>query len=527
VSTQLHQILGARAAVEFLIVRAETEPAWLARRTEDFWAQHHWRLSVWRTEAGELGSLEPRLLALVLAELTRTLENREYRSMEIYHKRYSYFWEAKAGDFFATASECIDRHRDSEESLKFAAEYLYAGLERYDAAIDTLTVAYKKGILGREGRAQLVAYLQLRGKYAESLVVLEGSDGLVEKWQDCVEYRVFLILGFHGTGQKDKTVAAREAADTYFRADKRWNEHAAVQLADACLRAELFTHAVDYFKEAIVFRKKANPVGRGGDGQLSGYYERQGDAYVRLGRTADAVDAAAGAIVVWGKDIDQRKRVIEHMKVILTNARDLVDYALTFDRECEQTKLEKPVIRKALGRVFMERKDFAAAALHLEACLQSGPFETEVLRLLVQAYDAQGAAAKGTARLLALARGSGHNFELYKELGERLRREGDGDNAERALTTLAEMSANESEGRALLAQVRENDKRFLEAAAEWRHVVRVRSKEPTGYLGLGKCLLQAGQRDEARKILEEFLGEDWPARFGDVKAQARALLGDR
>ncbi len=525
VSAQMHGILGARAAVEFLIVRAETEPAWLARRSEDFWSNHHWRLAVWRTEAGELGSLEPRLLALVLAELTRTLERREYRSMEMYHRHYGHFWEAKAGDFFATAMAFIERHRDSEAAVKFAAEYLYAGLDRYDAAIDALTAAYKKGILGREGRAQLVTYLQAHGRWAESLVLLEGSEGLVARWPDDVRYRAFLILGYHGTGQNDKAAAAREAADAYFRQGNRWTEDAAVQLADACVGAELYAHAVDYFKEAITFRKKASPPRRGGDGQLSGYYERQAVAYARLGRTADAVDAAAGAIVVWTKDISQRNRVLEHMKALLAGASDLPQYAAAFDRECETTKLEKPVIRNALGRVFMERKDYAAAALHLEACLQSGPFDVDVLRMLIQAYDAQGAAAKGTARLLTLARRSGHNYELYKELAERMRREGDQDSAERAVTTLAEMSANESEGRALLAQVRESEKRFLEAAAQWRHVVRVRSKEAVGYLGVARNLLAAGQGEEARKVLEEFLGKDWAPRFGDVKGQARELLG--
>ncbi|HAK94427.1 MAG TPA: hypothetical protein DCM87_05360 [Planctomycetes bacterium] len=523
VASEIRDALGPREAVEFLVVRAENEPAWLERRNEGFWNRHE-RVAVWRHEAGDIGSVEPRLLALVLAELDRALDERDFRARAFYYHYNAHFWKEKAGDFFRTALAVLERRRDSEESVKFIAGYLMDGLQKHDAAIDALAAAHRRGILGEEGRAQLVSYLQGQGRHAESLALLEGPGGMIEKWPDNVDYRAFLIIGRHGAGRQEDAAAARAAADAHFRADNRWNEHAAAQLASACMTAELFEHAAGYYTEAMTFRRTANPLRRGGDGRLSDYYRSQAEAYVRLGRTAEAVDAAAGAIVVWARDINQRNGAVENLRRILAKAGDLAEYAAAFDRECADQKIEKPAIRKALGRVFLDKRDFAAAALHLEAGMESGSFDAEVFRMLVQAYDGQGASAKGTARLLALARRSGHAFELYKELGERMRREGDQSGAERALTTLAEMSANESEGRALLAQVRENDRRFAEAAAEWRHVVRIRSKEPAGYLGLGRCLLHAGQGEEARKVLEDFLGEDWHPRFGDVKAQARELM---
>ena len=91
--------------------------------------------------------------------------------------------------------------------------------------------------------------------------------------------------------------------------------------------------------------------------------------------------------------------------------------------------------------------------------------------------------------------------------------------------TLCEASANESEGRAVLAQVREGQGRFPEAIEEWRQVIGVRSREPGGYVGLGRALLGAGRPAEAREALKNVLRESWHPRFGDVHGEAKRLLG--
>ncbi len=58
-----------------------------------------------------------------------------------------------------------------------------------------------------------------------------------------------------------------------------------------------------------------------------------------------------------------------------------------------------------------------------------------------------------------------------------------------------------------------------------RAVIRVRSREPGGYLGLARSLIGAGRPQEAREPIDHVLGTPWPERFGDVRAQARDLLG--
>ena len=39
-----------------------------------------------------------------------------------------------------------------------------------------------------------------------------------------------------------------------------------------------------------------------------------------------------------------------------------------------------------------------------------------------------------------------------------------------------------------------------------------------------RCLIRGGKPFEAREILEKFLAQTWPSRFGDVHKEARQLL---
>ena len=58
----------------------------------------------------------------------------------------------------------------------------------------------------------------------------------------------------------------------------------------------------------------------------------------------------------------------------------------------------------------------------------------------------------------------------------------------------------------MLAEVREGQGRPADAVDQWRQVIRVRSREPGGYVGLGRALIAAGRAAEAREALEKVLG---------------------
>ena len=68
------------------------------------------------------------------------------------------------------------------------------------------------------------------------------------------------------------------------------------KLGRSCLENELYQQSVDYLREAISHRQRSQPNRGIGDGTLSGYYGGQARAYAGLKKTAEAVDAACGAV---------------------------------------------------------------------------------------------------------------------------------------------------------------------------------------------------------------------------------------
>jgi tetratricopeptide (TPR) repeat protein len=366
-----------------------------------------------------------------------------------------------------------------------------------------------------------VIYLQERDRHVESIPF---AAAIVEKEPGNVEYRVVLMRALGRAGDREKLVAALEAAEDWFREKKAMGEGAAAGLAGACVETGLFEKALSLYDEAIAIHLKAVRRRSGGDGQLSGYYQGKARAWSGLGKTKEAVDAASAGIVSWGPRQDQRMEATKVLLDILRAAKDLDAFATLVDAQAEKDKKENPTLRTALGKVWLERKEYAKAARHLDAAVESGPVDPEAYKALTEAYEKAGDPARAAARVLALARAKARDFALWKDLGERLAMLGRAAEADRAYATLAETSANESEGRQALAEVRESQKRFADAAEEWRQVIRVRSREPGGYLGLARSLIGAGRPQEAREPIDHLLGTQWPERNGVVRAEAGTLV---
>ena len=74
------------------------------------------------------------------------------------------------------------------------------------------------------------------------------------------------------------------------------------------------------------------------------------------------------------------------------------------------------------------------------------------------------------------------------------------------------------------ASARSGRRPWSDPAASWRQVTRVRTEEPTGYLGLARKLLRLERLDEAREVLDHLRRTSWPSHFGDVHHRAEQLL---
>jgi tetratricopeptide (TPR) repeat protein len=268
---------------------------------------------------------------------------------------------------------------------------------------------------------------------------------------------------------------------------------------------------------------KTAPNRGNGDGVLSQYYQNVSGAYSNLGLTAEAVDAAAGGIISWGNNRQNRQSALGQLKNVLSSARDLDDYVAKLDLEVKKTGLENPIVRKAIGEVYYDNGKPERAEVQLRIAIENQPNDIETHRLLVAVYDKRERPDQALAQLLELAKLSGHDSKVYEEIGKRWAGLGKSGEAERAFTNIIEMLPNESEGHEALAKIRESQNRWEEAAAEWRQVIRARTKEPTGYIGLANTLFQMKRWAEAKKVTAEILKTDWPERFGDIKSQVREM----
>jgi hypothetical protein len=85
------------------------------------------------------------------------------------------------------------------------------------------------------------------------------------------------------------------------------------------------------------------------------------------------------------------------------------------------------------------------------------------------------------------------------------------------------MLPNESESHALLAEVREKQKRWPEAIVHWERVAEIRSLEPTGLVKLAAAQIEFKDWDAAAKTLRKLRSQSWPPRFNEALRQVSDL----
>lgn len=523
VAQALRDLAGAPVAVDFLVTRAETEPRWIARMGQSFFDQQGWQLARWRHEARRLDErLERRLLALVVAELRGEMRHGRQRARGFYDIGYDTFWAAKSDDFAAAAKAEHAEGRDDEAVTLRVASYLYDGLHRHGEALVLLRERLRGGRLGLDGQVTFCRWLHQQKGDAEAKPLLEQ---LIAARPGQLDLRFTLMAVCTALRQPAEADAVRAGCEAWLREAKQWDvEENVRQLGWACYEASLWEHAAAYYGEAITMRTRSYGARVNGDGTLGPYYERRSEALAKLGRTMEAIDAAAGAIVAWGANLDERNRALRVLDGAIASAPDLAAVAARIDAEVAASGLENPLLRKSLAKAWRERGDLAQAQLQLEAALAAAPDDAELTQLVLQVHDARRQPEGAIAALFAAMEARPHDLELLVELGRRLTRMEQAERAERVHTQQVEAFLGESEGHAALAAVRDGQKRYRDAALQWEQVIRIRGSEPTGWLGLAKSLLAAGDRDAARAPLDKLLSTDWDARFGDVKAEARRLL---
>jgi Flp pilus assembly protein TadD len=518
----LEHVRGAHTALEFLVARAESEPRWLRVAGQDFWRQHGWQLADMRPRAGTLGrELESRVLALMVRELEEDLRSREASHRSGYDQRHGDYWAEQRAAFLRAALGVLAERHASGASVAYIAEYLFRGLHATEEAVGALLDAWRADRLDLAGRRLLCEYLQELERWADSLPALEDA---IEDEPAAADLRGRLVRALFHTQGAAAALSALEQAESDLRERNAWSEEAVAILARAASQSELHEPAIELYGEAIALHARTAPKRGVGDGVLSLYWREKAGVLARLGRTAEAVDAASGAVVAWGPHVGGRAEELAQLRNVLASAKDLESYLARFEDEVATSGLENPILRKAAGQVLLERGEFESAARHLRAALSVQPDDAETGSLLVAAFDGMRRTDLAAQALLERARSAARDVTLYTALGARYLALRQPEAAERAYTSLVEALPEESEGYNQLALVRQGQRRLAEAADAWRQVARIRSKEPTGLLGLAETLIQLERWAEAREAVRALLARAWPERFGDVHAQAQELL---
>ena len=522
VAHTLRDVIGARSGLEFLIERIENEPSWFRLNNQDGWSRNGYQLARWRSEvANGLGDLEPRLLRIVVEELKKDLRSQYSRNRNIYHRRNgNHFWPQKADDFARAADEVYEERKQSGSTVAYIADYFYWGLDRHARAIEILLAAHKDKVLDESGQSKTVDFLHRQNRYGESIPILEP---LVELRPETMKYRTWLMHACFRVGRQEDLLALLEQTDEFFHQEGRWREPAIAALGHSCLENKLFERSVALYEEVINIHQRTQPNRGIGNGTLSSYYWNMAQAYSGLKKTAEAVDAACGAIISWGPRHDQRAQALSSLEQVLRDAVDLDQYVKHLDQQTVETGLDNAIVRKALGKVYFDKGEHAKAIPQLKRAVELQPNDTETHEKLVACYEKQGDQEAVIRQLLESVRLSRRNIQLYKSLAERYEKLERAEDAERARTSIVEALPNESESHTLLAEIRQAQNRWVDAIQHWQQVASIRALEPTGLLKLTAAQVHEKQWDEAAETVRKLRARAWPVRFGDIDAQARNL----
>lgn len=517
----VRDVLGPKLALQFIVERMEQYPQRFEYSGQGAWNTFGYQLADWRRQVAEQkvdwSDLTPRVLALTLNELRLNLRTGQSRGYDMYYWNHGYYWSEKASDFARVAEEVYKEQPDSGRLAMRVAHYLWEGLDLRNRAIEIGLISHKKGIITDADIEWLIVRLQHEGRYGETIALLEP---LIRSYPDAIQHRRRLMAAYFHTLQPQQLRTLVQQIEQEFHDRGRWTLSNIAELAQECQNCQLLDKAVVYFNEAITLYKRTNPF-HGRDSWLTGMNQMLARTYASLGQTILAVDAASEAVVTWGHYQHDRNDAVRTLEQVLRDAKDLDGYVKHLDQQTAKSGTDSPLLRKVVGRIYLERsaKVQAVSQLELAIALQSNDRETQ--QLLISAYDAAGRKSDATRQLLRQVDFDRHNLALYVQLADRLK-----DNeaeAERAATSLIESAPNESENHTAFAELRQKQNRWGEAIPHWERVAELRRLEPTGLLKLAEAQVHEKRWDDARKSLDTLSKTGWPSRFSDVTSQVQRL----
>ena len=145
------------------------------------------------------------------------------------------------------------------------------------------------------------------------------------------------------------------------------------------------------------------------------------------------------------------------------------------------------------------------AEAQLLALLQADPANTAAARQLARLHLRHGRLTEGAAMLQQTLRGDPHDFDSVHRLGAALRQLGRLDEAAALLESALDFNTGRTELVLVLAQVRVDQRKFLEAEKLLAQLVEDLPNDPHVLVAQGDCVLARGKADDALFCYERAL----------------------
>ena len=419
---KMRDINGNVDAIEFVVTMLESEPDWVREESyQGIWNECGDSVAAWRADRNTVlpPALADRLLALMKKELMWQLEIGSFRQMGFCDKNSGSVWAAKLDEFSQVGEAFVEKYAESETAVVTAARFFFDYPERRKRAGDLLLGLHDGGRVFRHETRDLIGnYLERTERWTDSERVHRDY---VKEFPKVVNYHLRLTRSLFKQEKNGAMKEALAAANDSVEANQRAEADVA-KLASLAVEVEEFDRAVEWYEEAIRKHESTHPNRGIGQGVVSEYYRKIAAAHSGLGRTKKAVDAASAAIVAWGPRHDQRVAAVNRLADVIRQSKDIDAFAEALDAEAEESGLEKPIVRKQLGKVYLEKKDGAEkAARQFRIALETQPDDGETHRLLVLALDKMGDADAARDQLIESIRLAPRDLGFDPGFGEAFR----------------------------------------------------------------------------------------------------------
>ncbi|MGE0141940.1 MAG: VIT domain-containing protein [Planctomycetota bacterium] len=494
----LIQLDAKEPALTMLVERALRNGARDRRLGRGQWSAFEGRIAELRHKLKVGGKLRADIRALVLRELEDELASVGNDYSSIWSRGSSYYWFELEDEFRTVAAKVIELHGEEPAVVEYAARALRDRFGAVRPAIDALAGLAARDKLAMEGRALLTEWLLEASEFAAAVPHAKVLVGIAPQ-----------VLRHHGMwiralGQSSKAEEARAAlksAIERFVDPNRRDANVEFDLGSAAASGGLLAEAADLVGSAVATRARTVV---GPDSLLREYYRAHGGLLGQLGRHEAAIDAFLAAFAQADQQRDQES--IRHdLGAALAAGGEPAEWRARWDARTASDGYDVPLLRLALASLFEDDGDFAAAAEQYRIAIATSGNDRRGHDGLIKALDRLGNAKAALAASLAAATAIPGNSDLLLDLARRWRADKQPTNADRALSELVEHTPHEADGHRRLAEELQALRRPTEAITQWRQVVRARPDDHGGSLALARLLVEQGQREAAREVLDAML----------------------